>query len=63
MKLVVLYNKAKNEVNMSDERTRLFSGADAIVCYFYARIIGQAVLIKLNYNLSRNIYEINNDGL
>lgn len=46
-KFIVLFNKAKHEVNQFEDRTRLFSAEDAIVCYFAARIIGQAVLNKL----------------
>jgi hypothetical protein len=61
-KFVALYNKAKHEVNMSIERPKLFTEADAIVCYFCARIIGQVVLLKLNYSLSLNTYEINNEA-
>ena len=60
LKFVKLYNMAKHEVNMFEERPRLFCEADAIVCYFSARIIGQAVLIKFNYPLSLKTYEINN---
>lgn len=57
---MTLYNKAKHEVNMLEERPRLFLAADAIVCYFCARIIEQAVLTELKYPLSLNTYEINN---
>ncbi len=60
IKFVSLYNKAKHEVNMFEERPRLFSEADAVVCYFCARIIGQAVLEELRYPLSLGFYEINN---
>jgi hypothetical protein len=60
-KFIILYNKAKHEVNMLKDRPRLFSAADAIVCYFSARIIGQAVLTEIQYPLSLNIYDINND--
>lgn len=59
LKFVKLYNMAKHQVNMFEERPRLFCEADAIVCYFSARIIGQAVLIKVNYPLSLKTYEIN----
>ncbi len=62
LKFVALYNKAKHEVNMLQERPRLFSEADAIVCYFCARIIGQAILTELKYPLSLNTYEINNEA-
>lgn len=40
-KFITLFNKAKHEVNMLKDRPRLFSVADAVVCYFSARIIGQ----------------------
>lgn len=60
-KFVTLYNKAKHEVNMIEERPRMFSESDAIVCYFCARIIGQAVLLKLQYPLSLKIHDINNE--
>ncbi|WP_411167752.1 hypothetical protein ACH36K_11410 [Clostridium sp. MB05] len=60
-KFITLYNKAKHEVNMINNRARLFSVADAIICYFAARIIGQVILIKLQYPLSLNTYDINND--
>jgi hypothetical protein len=62
MKFVSLYNKAKHEVNMLEERPRLFSEADAIVCYFCARIIGQAVLLELRHPLSLGAYEINSEA-
>jgi hypothetical protein len=39
----------------------MFSESDAIVCYFSVRIIGQAVLLKLEYSLSLNTYEINSE--
>ncbi|MCM3768129.1 hypothetical protein [Neobacillus niacini] len=58
---IVLFNKAKHEVNMSDERARLFSVEDAIISYFAARIIGKTVLAEIEYPLSLNTYEINND--
>ncbi|WP_318509123.1 hypothetical protein [Bacillus sp. T3] len=58
---IVLFNKAKHEVNMRDERARLFSVEDAIVSYFAARIIGKTVLTKIEYPLSLHTYEINND--
>lgn len=60
-KFITLYNKAKHEVNMLKDRSRLFSEADAIVCYFSARIIGQTVLAEIQYPLSLNTYDINND--
>lgn len=60
-KFVKLYNMAKHEVNMFEERPRLFCEADAIVSYFSARIIGQAVLIKFNYPLSLCTYKITDD--
>ena len=60
-KFVKLYNMAKHEVNMFEERPRLFCEADAIVCYFSARIIGQAVLFELNYPLSLRTYKIMDD--
>jgi len=58
---IVLYNKAKHEVNMFEDRARLFAPSDAIVCYFSARIIGQAILEKMKYSISQSIYEINNE--
>lgn len=58
---IVLYNKAKHEVNMFEERARLFAPSDAIVCYFSARIIGQVILEKMEYPISQGIYEINNE--
>ena len=58
MKFVTLYNMAKHEVNMFEERPRLFCEADAIVSYFAARTIGQAVLLRLSYYSSLNTYEI-----
>lgn len=61
-KFVSLYNKAKHEVNMLEERPRMFSEADAIVCYFCARIVGQAVLAELKHPLSLDAYEINNEA-
>lgn len=60
-KFIALYNKAKHEVNMFEDRPRLFSEADAIVCYFCARIIGQTVLLKLGYKESEAAYEINKE--
>jgi len=60
-KFITLYNKAKHEVNMLKDRPRLFSVADAVVCYFSARIIGQSVLTEIQYPLSLNTYDINND--
>lgn len=60
-KFVVLYNKAKHEVNMLEDRPRMFSVEDAIVCYFSARTIGQVVLTELKYPLSLGTYEINNE--
>ena len=62
-KFVDLYNKAKHEVNMFEERARLFTPSDAIVCYFCARIIGQMILEKIEYPTSQGIYEINNEPL
>lgn len=59
-KFVVLYNKAKHEVNINESRPRMFTIEDAIVCYFAARIIGQAILIELKYPLALNVYEIIN---
>lgn len=58
LKFVPLYNRAKHEVNQDDDRLRLFSESDAIVCYFAARIIGQAILVKLNYSISLNKHPI-----
>jgi len=58
---IVLFNKAKHEVNLYDERPRLFTVEDAIVCYFAARIIGKTVLAKIGYPLSLATYEINNE--
>lgn len=58
LQFIPLYNRAKHEVNMDDERLHLFSEADAIVCYFAARIIGQAILAKLKYPISLNKYPI-----
>lgn len=60
-KFVALYNKAKHEVNMLEDRPRMLSVEDAIVCYFSARIIGQVVLTELKYPLSLGTYEINNE--
>lgn len=62
LKFVVLYNKAKHEVNMLEDRPRMFSVEDAVVCYFSARIIGQVILTKLRYPLSLDAYEINNEA-
>ena len=62
-KLVTLFNKAKHEVNMFEERPRLFSEADAIICYFAARIIGKEILGKLEYPLSLVTYRVNNQVL
>lgn len=61
LKFVALYNKAKHEVNMFKERARLFSAADAIVCYFCARSIGQAILMEVKHPDSLSTYKINND--
>ncbi|NLD49230.1 MAG: hypothetical protein GX660_18880 [Clostridiaceae bacterium] len=60
-KFIILYNRAKHEVNMFEERPRMFSEVDAVVCYFCARIIGQEVLVELGYPLSFDIYKINNN--
>lgn len=59
LNFIVLYNKAKHEVNMFEERTRLFAPSDAIICYFGARIIGQVILEKMRYPISQSTYEIN----
>lgn len=58
---ITLYNKAKHEVNMFEERERLFAPSDALVSYFGARIVGQVLLEKLQYPISQNAYEINNE--
>lgn len=57
-KFIVLYNMAKHEVNTFDERERLFSPGDAVISYFTARIIGQEVLIKMDYQSSLKEYGI-----
>ncbi|MEJ8555044.1 hypothetical protein [Tepidibacter sp. Z1-5] len=62
LKFVSLYNKAKHEVNMIEERPRMFSPEDAIICYFSARLIGQVVLTELRYPLSLSTYDINTEA-
>jgi len=58
---VALYNRAKHEVNMDEERRYLFSPLDAVVCYACARIIGQAMLTQLHYPPSSRVYDINDE--
>lgn len=60
-KFIILFNKAKHEVNQVEDRPRLFSVKDAVVSYFTARIIGQTVLGKLGYKVSLETYEINKE--
>jgi len=62
-KFIVLYNKAKHEVNMASDRLRLFSSSDAVVSYFAARIIGQSILAEIKYPGSLEIQQINNEVL
>jgi len=54
---IKLFNMAKHEININEDRLRLFSYSDAIICYICARIIGQEILANLRYPLSLMYYE------
>lgn len=57
-KFVPVFNRAKHDVNQDESRDRLFSAYDAVVAYFTARLIGVALLQKINIEDSFGKYEI-----
>ncbi|WML51693.1 hypothetical protein RCG17_19980 [Neobacillus sp. PS3-12] len=52
------YNLSKHEVNMDEERERLFIADDAIICYLAARIIGHELLKLIEHDSTKYIYSI-----
>lgn len=61
-KYIVLYNRAKHEINVFGDIQRRFAPSDAIISYFGARIIGQAFLAELNYPGSGEVFEIHQES-
>jgi len=55
---VVIYNKAKHEINQMVERERLFNAYDAVVAYFSARVLGVIILQELEMEESLKKYRI-----
>ncbi|MEE0862967.1 MAG: hypothetical protein U0L79_08305 [Lachnospiraceae bacterium] len=55
---VAIYNRAKHEINQSEDRERMFNAYDAIVAYFAARELGLIVLRELGVPESFNMYAI-----
>ena len=47
---VELYNKSKHEVNLDENRERLFMASDAIVGYLAERIMGYEILKIVEYD-------------
>lgn len=60
-RFVELFNKSKHDINQDNDRDRFFTPADAIVGYFSARIIGQNILMKIDFAEAFITYEINNE--
>ena len=57
-RFIKLFNKAKHEINMDDERERLFSFIDALVLYYVARMLGLNLLNKMDSDELNSSYEI-----
>lgn len=55
---VKIYNKAKHDVNLDDNRERLFMPSDAIVGYLAARIIGYELLKIVDHDSTNYEYSI-----
>jgi len=53
------YNIAKHEILSSDKTDRTFHADDAIICYFACRIVGKKILLKIDKEIEKEIYEIN----
>lgn len=49
LKFVDLYNKSKHHVNQDEKRKRLLNPIDAIVAYFFARMMGVVFLEKSEF--------------
>ncbi|MEK3977346.1 hypothetical protein MKZ20_21720 [Psychrobacillus sp. FSL K6-2684] len=55
---IKLFNMAKHEINMDEERERLFSYVDALILYYLARILGVYLLNKMDEDEFNSNYEI-----
>lgn len=57
-RFIKLFNMAKHQINMDDDRERLFSYVDALILYYVARILGLYLLSKMNNDDFNSSYEI-----
>jgi len=57
-----LYNISKHEILSGKSLDRTFHADDAIICYFACRIVGKEILLIVDNEREKEIYEINWDN-
>ena len=64
MLFIDIYNISKHEILSDNELDRTFLADDAIICYLACRIVGKEILLKIDEERAKHIYEIdwNNYG-
>lgn len=55
---VVVYNRAKHEINQDETKDRMFNAYDALVAYFAVRILGLTILKEIGREESFQFFKV-----